>query len=1146
MVVGGEVDSVSGTQVTRGLSMFAMKCNPWFSWIGTNLYHNGTNFVKGSDYSGGNWGNIAGIKFDGTSGNTPAIRFVVDLPSSSSASYNHSLGSAVSAVDNKTAMSITACGNVGIGTDTPGAPLHVCGSWAGSHGQVAIEGPVNGLVGTGLRSCGAYKAFMIFRDGTGGNKMELGTVGDHPLHLQTNGHNNRLTILGGGNIGIGTSTPTAALEVKGGELFVNYQDTTCGGFLRLATNANASFIGSNFYYGTAFDGSGSQSGRYTASCYSQYLNFDTYTGKVQFFLSTAAGTAGAAASWTERFTICPAGIVYVQSTLCTGNKWKVTEDGVTSWGNSQAQGTLTWDTGKAVVGGLSGNALSLIAGGSSQLFICTGGNVGIGTDAPSVKLHVSGVTCSTTCIKTPISCASEWVVGNKVCGEVCVKTPIVCATSCVVTNSRITYSSNSMYVEAGGDSTNPTFNLKASNGSMSTPTIATGKINADTCLYSNVCAKLSTWSGPSADFYRRDGNGAYWNIWDQDDKRMQLQFHSDVAFFQCGNGSAFGRTCFATDCFQVTGQFCSAGMVYAQTCLHTNCNLFIGGNGGNAYDQSSTKCIFFGSENSGYNITSFKKAYTNCAAQSYTYNRLQLNWHTGIEIGANPLYGGVRFYCNQPYAFNSQNGRACQIMSVGDGDMCVRVQCGLVNEGMHRISQKDGRRGVQCISVGTISSANDSKLYRVGRMYANSAHWQNDGYLKVTAHGCYYGQTGCVTWWIQYGAWNNLCCFRKTAEGGLTHKVCLVMGSEVDTGTDYSGGNQLYRDICMCASNYTHWDVHFETNYSFKNDSTAGWTHTGGGLISYACNSSSGDPEPCHCSTSSAITSSNQLQCNHKVLFKNGLHIGDGNATYNSYSLHVKASGSTQTSFDPALVNYHVDNCNCIGMTISKSSSSTNGPDKVGMMLHNDNNTAGGFSPMLLFTKTETGSTYYTSAMAGIYARAPLGTGNSDGWIDGELIFATAGAASAGIKQRMVINKEGCVGIGITSPGTALSVVGAICATGDITAYASSDCRLKNNLKIISCPIDKIKAVSGYEFVWNTRDQDLYKGNDVGVIAQEVEKVLPQIVCTRDTGYKAIKYEKIVPLLIEATKEQQKTIEKQQRQIDTLTCQVDMLLKRCA
>jgi hypothetical protein len=52
-----------------------------------------------------------------------------------------------------------------------------------------------------------------------------------------------------------------------------------------------------------------------------------------------------------------------------------------------------------------------------------------------------------------------------------------------------------------------------------------------------------------------------------------------------------------------------------------------------------------------------------------------------------------------------------------------------------------------------------------------------------------------------------------------------------------------------------------------------------------------------------------------------------------------------------------------------------------------------------------------------------------------------------------------------------------------------------------------------------------YKGHDVGVIAQEIEKVLPEVVTTRDNGYKAVKYEKIVPLLIEAIKEQQEQID---------------------
>ena len=46
-----------------------------------------------------------------------------------------------------------------------------------------------------------------------------------------------------------------------------------------------------------------------------------------------------------------------------------------------------------------------------------------------------------------------------------------------------------------------------------------------------------------------------------------------------------------------------------------------------------------------------------------------------------------------------------------------------------------------------------------------------------------------------------------------------------------------------------------------------------------------------------------------------------------------------------------------------------------------------------------------------------------------------------------------------------------------------------------------------------------FEGHDVGVLAQEVEKVLPEVVTTRDNGYKAVRYEKMVPLLIESIKE---------------------------
>ena len=63
------------------------------------------------------------------------------------------------------------------------------------------------------------------------------------------------------------------------------------------------------------------------------------------------------------------------------------------------------------------------------------------------------------------------------------------------------------------------------------------------------------------------------------------------------------------------------------------------------------------------------------------------------------------------------------------------------------------------------------------------------------------------------------------------------------------------------------------------------------------------------------------------------------------------------------------------------------------------------------------------------------------------------------------------------------------------------------------------------------------EGNDVGVIAQEVEEVLPQLVQDRDNGYKAVKYDKLVALLIEGIKEQQ-------QHIDNLTIQVEELKKQ--
>jgi hypothetical protein len=114
------------------------------------------------------------------------------------------------------------------------------------------------------------------------------------------------------------------------------------------------------------------------------------------------------------------------------------------------------------------------------------------------------------------------------------------------------------------------------------------------------------------------------------------------------------------------------------------------------------------------------------------------------------------------------------------------------------------------------------------------------------------------------------------------------------------------------------------------------------------------------------------------------------------------------------------------------------------------------------------------------------------------------------------------LGVGMDASGTS----GRIDASNDIVAFSTSDIRWKTNIKPIENPIEKIKQISGNTFEW-IEDSKFHgnTGKDVGVIAQEIEAILPEIVTTRDTGMKAVKYEKLVALLIEAVKEQQKQID---------------------
>jgi hypothetical protein len=118
-------------------------------------------------------------------------------------------------------------------------------------------------------------------------------------------------------------------------------------------------------------------------------------------------------------------------------------------------------------------------------------------------------------------------------------------------------------------------------------------------------------------------------------------------------------------------------------------------------------------------------------------------------------------------------------------------------------------------------------------------------------------------------------------------------------------------------------------------------------------------------------------------------------------------------------------------------------------------------------------------------------------------------------------------------PSSALTNNGAdIVASGSITATSfiySSDRTLKDNIKVLDNSLEKIKNLEGVSFTWKDNGKE-----EIGLIAQDVEVVVPELVVTNEDGLKAVKYGNIVALLIEAVKEQQLEIDELRQELNSL------------
>ena len=131
-------------------------------------------------------------------------------------------------------------------------------------------------------------------------------------------------------------------------------------------------------------------------------------------------------------------------------------------------------------------------------------------------------------------------------------------------------------------------------------------------------------------------------------------------------------------------------------------------------------------------------------------------------------------------------------------------------------------------------------------------------------------------------------------------------------------------------------------------------------------------------------------------------------------------------------------------------------------------------------------------------------------------------------QNNMFISGSGNVGIGNMAPSYKLDVNGAIRGSN----VSPSDARWKTSIRTIEGPLEKVAQLRGVTYEWADPSKGI--GEQIGVIAQEVEQVFPQAVSTDNEGYKSVAYARLVGPLIEAVKELKKENEMLKKRIEAL------------
>jgi hypothetical protein len=992
-----------------------------------------------------------------------------------------------------TVMTLQANGNVGIGTTSPGSKLEIAGANSTTNATALFSIQKN-EEGYGLFS-GLY--------GSGASWLQSGTADgttDYSIVMQPNG----------GNVGIGTQTPLSTLSIKGGSEALRFERDSQETYRVLHGTSGLYFSHPNsgaLLLGLTQNGDITVSNDQSA----EYVRFDNSSSNV------GIGTTA------------PSYKLDVAGEVRANNLFRTT-DGT----NIGLFGSSVFASN--VIGIGSSNAVPLVLGtaATERMRIDSAGNVGIGTTAPSQKLDVNGnIGLSGN------GTGNRWILLNE-------------------TN---TYA-GTLRIQAGGGSagyggainmyghshaTNPgDVAVGISNGSGGSFRVNSTGIDTGTDLFivkSSGNVGIGTVSPTEKLHIKSTTSGSFIRFEDNGGSGVYVGSRSDDLEFYAGNSEKMvilsgGNVGIGTTSPGYKLDVAGTTRVTGELRLGSNVNQYSGdfnvwvSNVGQAFTVKQN------TGNVGIGVIAPARI---LEVSSGTAALVRIS-----ATDTSPGYSAVEFRTNgSNYAYvGTEGGTGGQLFIGTTAFATILGNTGAVpiqfatNNNVRATIDSSGNVGIGTTSPSKkLDIAGDVKLTN-----SNSIYWRNAAnnadipLLNLSSNNTFNIGTTSSSVPVQmalHTAGSERMRITSTGNVGIgttspDYKLEVegASGTAISIKTPWAGGayGELRFQTGTGNSSIRSSVPGNSTNgldfYTYNGSETVKMSIIGNGNVGIG---TTGPAEKLSVYNSTAISTVGDALGAYVAVASpqanRGAAIRIGRDPDGSYSTKIATvyEQSSPSYLNPAMVFYTMNNSYIKGTEVERLRITSAGNVGIGTT-----------SPV---QKLEvSGNTYVTGYVQASSALIGLKNG-----------YATLGSNSTatGIALSrdflpssypdLIINSAGNVGIGTTAPSYKLDVSGTIRATADVIAY--SDARVKENIKTIDNALEKTTKLRGVSYIRNDIED---KSTKIGVIAQEVLEVLPEVVSKDDEGKYSVSYGNIVGVLIEAIKELKADNDSLKARIETL------------